>query len=175
MNNNISSEQKFLENYKKRIIKEVIKSLCKDYKIYDSYDNLMDSETLQKLLLTPKVMRRCIGTTNTSPITQCSRNALENCDYCKTHMYKLGVTNIDKDKDNFNTNILFEYKYINNYENDKVDANVYEKDLKKKFIDDAFYLIDDKFIYDNKTLERVGIIDNNKYILTLDPFILNTL
>jgi len=174
MNNNISSEQKFLENYKKRITKEVIKCLCKDYKIYDSYDNLMDSEILQKLLLTPKVIRRCIGTTNTSPITQCSRNALENCDYCKTHMYKLGITN----KDNFNPNILFEYKYTNNDENgdsEKVHNKVYEKDLKKKFIDDVFYLIDDKFIYDNKTLEKVGIINNNNYILTLDPFILKTL
>jgi hypothetical protein len=95
-------------------------------------------------------------------------------------MYKLGITNKDKDKDkdNFNPNILFEYKYTNNDENgdsEKVHNKVYEKDLKKKFIDDVFYLIDDKFIYDNKTLEKVGIINNNNYILTLDPFILKTL
>ena len=131
----------------------------------------MSQACIEKELLSPKIIKRCIGTTNTSPITQCSRNALDDYDYCKTHMYKLGSTHIQKEQID-NSNILVQYKYANNSNFDRLS---HEK-LKKKFIDDTFYLIDDKFIYvynDNDTLEKVGIIDNNNYILTSDPFVLN--
>ena len=163
----MESEQKFLQNFKKKIIKDTLKTLFKKYQIYDNEGiNLMSQDVIEKELLSPKIIKRCIGTTNTLPITQCSRNALDDCDYCKTHIYKLGITNIQNHHIN-KPPILFQYQ---NNNDDKTLPN--KNCLKKKFIDDTFYFIDDKFIYDN-TLNKVGIIDNNNYILTSDPFILD--
>ena len=162
-----NNEQKFLENFKKRIIKDTLKTLFKKYHVYDNEENIMSQEIIEKELLSPKIIKRCIGTTNTSPITQCSKNALDDYDYCKIHMYKLGSTHIHKEQFD-NSNILVHFNTNNNFDNLSTEK------LKKKFIDDTFYLIDDKFIYnDNDTLEKVGIIDNNKYILTSDPFVLD--
>ena len=47
--NFVTDEQKFLESYKKKIIKETLKTICKNYTIYDSDDNLVDFETIQKV------------------------------------------------------------------------------------------------------------------------------
>lgn len=166
MNNDSTNEQKFLENYKKRIIKDLIKNLCKDYTIYDTDDNLIDSDVLYKRILTPKTVKRCIGVTNTNPVSQCSRNAIDNYDYCKTHLYKMCLqSNEDEDVLSSLTNI--EYLSMPQVENDY-------KNLKKKFIDDSFYYIDEKYIYDS-SYSKVGYIQNNNYILTNDPFILETI
>jgi hypothetical protein len=163
MNSSISNEQKFLENYKKRIIKDTIKTLCNQYHIYDSGDNLLDAETLQQQILTPKIIKRCIGTTNNAPVSQCTRNAIDNYDYCKTHLYRMCL----KSEEEQEFNIPIEYKAP--MKNNTISIQT----LKKKFIDDSFYFVDDKFIYDADNL-KVGYIDNNNnnYILTSDPFVL---
>jgi len=156
------SEEKFLENYKNKIIKECIKSIYKKCNINDKKTNeQISDDKLYKILLEQKIIKRCIGCTNTVPINQCSRNAIDNFDYCKTHLYKISLKgeniakssiNICKDKD---------------IKKDKLN-------LTKKFIDDTFYYIDEKLIY-NTNLEKVGYINNNEYILSSDPFILGIL
>jgi hypothetical protein len=163
MNSSISNEQKFLENYKKRIIKDTIKILCNQYHVYDSDENLLDAETLQKQILTPKIIKRCIGTTNTAPVSQCTRNAIDNYDYCKTHLYRMCLKS--QEDEEFSTPI--EYKTHTN------NITTPIQNLKKKFIDDSFYFVDDKFIYDSDNL-KVGYIHNNDFILTSDPFLLDT-
>jgi hypothetical protein len=164
--NFVNDEQKFFENYKKRITRDIIKTLHKKYKIYNSENNQMDIETLQKEILTPKIIKRCIGATNTSPITQCSRNTIENYDYCKTHLYKICL----QSHENIPDTSLIEYNINTKCEYKKQDKS----NLKKKFIDDSFYFIDYKFIYD-MTHIKVGYIHNNEYILTSDPFVLETI
>lgn len=162
--NNLTNEQKFLENYKKRIIKDVLKTLCKDYKIYDDNDTLQNSETLYKNIMNPKVVKRCIGVTNTQPISQCTRNAVDVYDYCKTHLYKMCF---QKNEATAETTTDVEYIFTSQKE------NVSTK-LKKKFIENSFYFIDDKYIYDTNYV-KVGYIQDNNYILTSDPFILETI
>lgn len=166
--NFISDEQKFLENYKKKIIKETLKTLFKNYQVYDSNDNLVDIETIQHQLLSPKVIKRCIGTTNTSPVTQCTRNAIENYDYCKSHLYKMCFLKSESNKHDEDI-MSVEYKSINN-------DNIIDKNkLKRKFIEDSFYFVDNKFIYDS-SYNKVGYInETNNYILTNDPFILESI
>lgn len=165
----ISDEQKFLENYKKKIIRETIKILCKNYQIYDSDNKLMDAEIIQQKIISPKIVKRCIGVTSTIPVSQCTRNAIENYDYCKSHLYKMCLKSQDINKVSLNIKSV-------EYNNNKNEDNISKcKDkFRKKFIDDSFYWIDDKFIYD-MNYNKVGYIDNNSYILTSDPFILETI
>jgi hypothetical protein len=160
-------EQKFFENYKKRITRDVIKTLYKNYKVYDCDNVLMDIETLQKEILTPKTIKRCIGATNTTPISQCSRNAIENYDYCKTHLYKICL---NSQESTCKKNLPIEFN-INSSNDNSISQE--KCNLKKKFIDDSFYFIDNKFIYDTKNHIKVGYIHNNEYILTSDPFLLD--
>lgn len=165
MNIDISNEQKFLEQYKKKIIKDMLKTLCKQYTIFDSHDNEVDIEMLQKQFLFPKVVKRCIGTTNTNPVSQCSKNALDNYDYCKIHLYKMCLSKQEHHQESYMPPI--EFTCTTNTENVEVTQ------LKKKFIEDSFYFVDDKFIYDSNN-NKVGYISNGEYILTSDPFILDT-
>jgi len=165
MNDNITNEQKFLENYKKRIIKDVIKLIHTEFKIYDNNDKSVDIETMQKHILTPKIIKRCLGTTNTIPVSQCTRNALENYDYCKIHLYKTCLQSQCVDS---NPGLEIEYKY------EIIQENPDNSKKRKKFIEDSFYFIDDTFIYDLNN-NKVGYIEGNKYILTSDPFILNVI
>ena len=160
--NSVTDEHKFLESYKKKIIKETLKTICKNYTIYDSDDNLVDFETIQKQLLLSKTLKRCVGTTNTSPVTQCTRNAVENYDYCRTHLYKMCLKTESVD------DVSFEIEFNLN------KVNECKNNLKKKLIDDSFYYIDEKFIYDTN-YNKVGYIEDERYILTSDPFILETI
>lgn len=155
------NEQKFLEKYKKKIIKECINSICKQYIVIDKDDNIVSSEKLNNVLTSNKT-RRCVGCTTTYPITQCARNAVENFDYCKIHLYKIGIKE-SEDNQSENTCIIVDNK-----------SDINKSNLIKKFIQDSFYYIDDKFIY-SMNLEKVGYIHNNEYNLTCDPFILGLL
>lgn len=50
--------------------------------------------------------------------------------------------------------------------------------MRKEFIEDSFFLVDEEYIYDKDSYEKVGYIDNEsgvkKFVLTDDPFILNS-
>jgi hypothetical protein len=164
--NSINDEQKFFENYKKRIIRDIIKTLCKNYKVYNSNNVLMDIEILQKEILIPKTIKRCIGAINTANVSQCSRNAIENYDYCKTHLYKICLRSEETVSQKIQP-IEFNINSSNNNSQEQYN-------LKKKFIDDSFYFIDSKFIYDTNYI-KVGYVYNNEYILTSDPFLLDTI
>jgi hypothetical protein len=164
--NSVTDEQKFLENYRKRIIRETLKKLYKNYKIYDSEGVLMDIDKIQKEIFSPKIIQRCVGATNTTPISQCTRNAIENYDYCRTHLYKICLDS--KEIKAQDTPVIFNLNTKSKYNN---DDSTYKDDLKSKFIDDSFYFVDNKFIYDTN-YNKVGYIYNNEYVLTSDPFLL---
>jgi hypothetical protein len=151
------NEQIFLEKYKKSIIKESIKILLKNCIVYKD-DTELNYDEIFCILLKPKAIKRCLGITN-GPLgpEQCLKNAKESLNYCKTHLYKYGFP---KDK-----TIVIENKV-----NEKLNV---DKEFTKKFIHDSHYIIDDEFIYDLETLEKVGYINKGKYIFTDDPFILS--
>lgn len=161
---NHMDEQKFLENFKKRVIKDTIKILCKNYSIYDSNENQIDEKELVEKILTPKIIKRCIGTTSTSPISQCTRNSVENYNYCKTHLYKMCL----EDNSKFEIHSLPQITLVQGYS----DTYQHMSNLTKKFIEDSFYYVDNKYIYD-MNMSKVGYIEeNDNYILTSDPFVL---
>lgn len=152
-----SSEQIFLEKYKKSILRQAISII---------YENRYEISELSKneilnLVFKPKTIKRCIGISST--FTQCSLNSLQDKDYCKKH---LKYTPLILEKiDNIN-----QIKNISN-------KDVY--DYKKIFFNDSFYFIDSNYIYDikdnEKIGEKVGIISKKEMILTSDPFILNSI
>jgi hypothetical protein len=155
-----SNEQKFLEQYKKRIVKETLKSIYKKYKIYDANEEEVELDTIEKEILCPKIIKRCIAVVG---IKQCSKNATENYDYCKAHLHKICF----KKPDICNTpDIPIELQIRH--------VPIEEKCLKKIFIEDSFYYTNQQFIYD-MDYNKVGYIHNKEYILTSDPFILETL
>lgn len=152
------SEDKFLENYKKKVIKECIKELCNNYKVFDKNDKMILSDDLSEILLSPKIIKKCIGFTKTSPIAQCSRNALVNCDYCKIHLNKQVI--YEKQPEKLISCIVI-----------PKEKSVSKLNLVKKFINDSFYFTSNTFIYNND-LQKIGYIDNKEYVFTSDPFIL---
>lgn len=151
-------EDKFMENYKKKLVKDFVKQMLKHFKIYNNDDNLVNESEILNIIYAPKVINRCIGTTSTGIITQCTRNAVDKLEYCKTHMYKMGYI-----KEQPPINIVC----IENKCKDTIVCN-----LKKKFINNSFYFVDEKYIYDEDN-NKVGYINDKEYILSSDPFILN--
>jgi hypothetical protein len=152
------NEQQFLENFKKRIVKDTIKKICKNYIILNDNNQEINEEELLNQLLKPKIIKRCVGTTKGTPVLQCTRNALDGYDYCKSHLYKLCL---QETKQNVNLPEVSFQKL------EKSDIT----GLQKVFIDDSFYFVDDKYIYDTNNI-KVGYISNKEFILTSDPFIL---
>jgi hypothetical protein len=155
----INSEQVFLEKYKKNILKQAISII---YQNKDHIINLSKQEILD-IVLKPKIIKRCLGISST--FTQCTSNALQDQDYCKRHL-KYSVLNKELDP-------AFEITKIKN----KIDESKIK--MSKKFINDTFYFIDTKYIYDieenDNVGEKVGIINKNKFLLTSDPFILHSI
>jgi len=154
------------ENYTKftnNLIKKFVKDLQNNNK-YKIIDSLSGKEPTEKELLEIfyNKSKRCVGIIhNSNNISQCSKNAIENIDYCKNHYKKYIMTNL----------INVDNKVVNDtFVLDKEDCKDL-KNLQKKFIEDSFYYIDSEFIY-NTDGEKSGIIKNNKYILTEDPYIL---
>jgi hypothetical protein len=68
-----------------------------------------------------------------------------------------------------NTNDLYTIEINNN--------TIDKSQLKNVLIEDSFYLVDNEWIYDKQSYEKVGYLEKNNntinYILSSDPFILN--
>lgn len=158
------NEQQFLENFKKRIIKETVKQICKTYTVFDNDENEIYEEELIKSFLQPKIIKRCVGTTKGTPVSQCNRHAIDGYDYCKSHLHNICLQESKDDTCNF------EITFTQN----KLVQNIDKSELQKVFIEDSFYFVDNKYIYDNQHT-KVGYISNKDFILTSDPFILESI
>lgn len=156
----VNSEQVFLDKYKKSILKQAISI------IYQNKDDITDlsKQEILDLVLKPKIIKRCLGISTT--FTQCTSNALQDHDYCKRHL-KYSVLNKESEQ-------VFQITKIKN--KNKNESSI---QMTKKFINDTFYFIDTKYIYDidedGNIGEKVGIINKKKFILTSDPFILQSI
>ena len=75
-----------LEKYKKNIMKDTIKKIYEKYSIYDE-DNLVNEmqviEYVKKLNNQLQFKKRCCGISRSK---QCTKNSIENYDYCKSHI-----------------------------------------------------------------------------------------
>lgn len=150
------------------IIKSVIREIYKNYKIQDLNNNSIPKEQLMSIFIDKK---KCIGVINSQRgITQCTKNALYDNDYCEKH-YKKNY------KDYFKEDISTEECTEEYTESSDTEMeNEYIQKLKKKLIKDTFYYVDYKynFVYD-LNCKKVGIIRDSNFILTDNPMILQNL
>lgn len=105
--------------------------------------------------------------------SKCIRKCVDGGEYCKMH---IGLSI----KENMNSMNNMVYMYEKQVEREDsvgvdVDVDVDVKDMsgmRTKFIEDMFYYVDEMYIYDRGTREKVGYISKGEYILTDDPFVL---
>jgi hypothetical protein len=164
MNINLEDTEQYLK-FKQNLTKKIIKEIQSKYNIIDKNtdcscnqgDILKVDEIIKNLNGKDK---RCVGIVqNNGIISQCSKNVCNpTINYCKLH-YK-------KHRDEHTkTNFIETIKALKSQQFDISSKT-------KKFINDSFYYIDDCYIYTSEGI-KVGIVNNNEYILTDDPFILN--
>ena len=136
------------------IIKNTIKNITSKYTVTNGNDKVT-IEQLEKDLLTKN---KCIGVNSNAH--QCSKNSLPNENYCNIHYIKYRPKKQDKQDNQQESEI-----------EDPIDIN----NFTKKLIDNEFYYIDinSNYIY-NYSGFKVGIIKNERYILSDDPFILGS-
>ena len=173
----ISKRFKNLEEHLKKAYKKDVTEIIME--IFEKYDILYKNsnntvkykEFLDHFIngLEDKKENICLGISQNG--NKCCRKAQDNSNYCKVHFY----LEFRNKEDNQKRDTIF----IINENNKDNKFDVKKQNLQKVFIEDSFYYKDDKFIYDTFkntdgtiNYQKVGYIENNKLILTDDPFIL---
>lgn len=187
INRIIKKSAQFTNDLEKAFEKDI--TLLIDYMIdnFDIYDK-NTNEKYTKLELNDKIKRTfykmndamCCAVTKSG--IRCSRKSHEKTNYCKIHInnvYKYKSQNNDFDINTKITNNNSKIEVLSTlflYENNNEESKI-KNNLIKKFINDEFYYIDDKYIYNNNTYIKCGYIDKDdnkeEYIFTDDPFILD--
>lgn len=98
--------------------------------------------------------------------TKCVRKCQDNSNFCKIHMYKVLNNSISGDTTN---NVVIVLPSIQSDSHQHLNKS----NVSQKFIDDAFYFVDEKYIYDKESGDIVGYVDGDQYILSRDPFIID--
>lgn len=104
----------------------------------------------------------CMGVSQNG--NKCCRRVREGLNYCKTHQY-LEYRSRSQTVEKQNNDVFI-------IENSDLPKTLDKSELKTFQIDGTFYYVDDSFVYDKNTLERVGYTEGSRYVLTDDPFIL---
>lgn len=157
---------------KSSIIKDIQKiadAITTTYKVTKTEAHVDSSELavfISGLFSSYNVPQSCQALTKNG--TLCTGQSCQNSKYCKRHQRQGMISQImSRQSSSLDTEILM----VN--DNSHTPArNSQTQLLKKQFIDDTFYFVDDKYIYHQDTLNKVGYIapETNDYILTDDPF-----
>lgn len=151
--------------FKNNVLKKFLKDIKKKYKIIDHQGD----EVSDKHLLQLNKFNRCQGvvTMSSGSFGRCTKNASEDFNYCKLHLKKELHKQLYQSKEQ-------KHQRQHHCVIEEINASVVAPSLglQKKFIQDSFYYIDSAFIYAIDDRRRVGIIENQEYILTDDPFVL---
>lgn len=164
-NMNSSVERAYVKD-----ISTIIEDIFFEYDIFykDTNQNVSKEILLHKFLNifgNSDEIKICIGISQNG--NKCCKRAQNNSDYCKTHKYlEFRQKTNDNSMSSQNDNLFL----IEESTKDVESINI--KNMKKQLIDGTIYYTDSSFVYDIDTLERVGYVDNEKCILTDDPFIL---
>ena len=149
------SEQEEFNTLKCSIIKNVLKEIYKSYLIKDTFDVKISEQDLLNVLTNKK---KCKNMSN--KMIQCKNNTVNKSDFCEKHY-------INK----FSQNYVKESVVTEIYQ--EIDSDTeYIQTLDKKLIKDSFYYVDTKYncFYDSD-FNKVGIIQNNDFIFTTNPFL----
>lgn len=149
------SEQELFDTLRNSIIKNVLKEIYQGYTITDAFRVKISEETIFNKLTNKK---RCKNMN--SKMIQCKNNIVNNSDFCEKHYINKFSQNNNKISEN-----------VTVYQ--EIDSDTeYILTLNKKLIKDSFYYIDNKYncFYDSD-FNRVGIIKDNEFIFTTNPFL----
>ena len=147
------------------IIKNTIKKITSLYTI-TNYNEIVTVEQLEKDLLTKN---KCIGVIVTgSNAHQCSKKSLPNENYCNLH-----YTKYIKNENYKEIEEITEFEERTEIEESTEFEEIDIRDCTRQLIGNTFYYIDVNYIYTSNG-SKVGIVKNQKYILTDDPFILGS-
>lgn len=168
-----------IKNAYKKDIENSIDKLFENFDIFKRNTNeLVDKKELINILLTPINIVYCSAATKSN--TRCKNKAINNSNYCGKHLYTnqnlkevLHCPKFLLNQNKENTNETNDFYLIENTGQKEYCVDIVKENLKKILINDSFYMIDDKWIYDISSYEKVGYIDGEEYILTNDPFILD--
>lgn len=164
-----------LKNAYKKDIEKAIDKLFEDYDIYKrGTKEIISKKELSFIFLTGNFeVKYCSAATKSG--TKCKNKVLENTNFCCKHLYSaenlrnlLHNNQMHQNKEEINNFYIIE----KNYENETDNKNKLNNEVQNILIENAFYYTDNIWVYDKQTMEKVGYVDNNEYILTSDPFIL---
>lgn len=169
-----------------RDIKSILQFVLLKYDVKDRYSNkVVRLDEIEKLVnenFNLQKKESCFAITSSG--NRCCRKQATDSKYCKLHQQSNYNNKLKNTVLHFkNTSELITQNHYNNLqlqliktinEDNKINNTNNKNDYIKKLIDDSFYYIDNKYIYDINTKEKVGYIKYNeslpKYILTDDPF-----
>jgi hypothetical protein len=157
-----------IEKYQKLIsrdIETIINYIFDNYTVEDkTTEKRIDRKEIISHFLSKgeDVIQRCCGINQNG--SRCSRNTLENKMYCKIHILKF-------DTSLFKT-CQHQHQHQHQVQEETKSAHPNISELDKIFIDNSFYYVDEKYMYDVSTGEKVGFQQNGEYIVSNDPFIL---
>lgn len=191
----------FFQKLKREYIKTIENLICEIYDEYDIYErgsqnHISKTDLLNKILfkinnetefLSNKSINKKICEGICKNGNRCNRLIDMDNIYCKRHLSEINEYKKQVEKEMFNES-LYGYHLINNNDQDDNDDDkedkeiiIDNKNLQKRLINDCFYLVDNKYIYDSDNYKRVGYINNKEdcndndslnYIFTEDPFLL---
>jgi hypothetical protein len=178
----LSETTQFRSKIEKALISDVstlIDTICDKYDIYRrGHGAIVERNELRRNLLeyfaqNLHVNSRCGAITKAG--TRCTNKPHGNLIYCGKHAYLQHTQNNVKKQDTAKNGTL-DLGFSIQFESHIADNNpLVPNTLKKKLVNDSFYLYDSKYIYDNTTHEKVGYINSdNTFIFTDDPFELET-
>jgi len=140
----------------------IINTICNEYDIRCRHTQtpITKNILLQKFMWKPDKV--CQGITKQGNV--CTKKPIKDSDYCTNHLRNLKlqeqmncVVNVVENKQSLDSNLTLETIQVDN----------------------CFYLLDHTsgIIYDRDNMTKVGYTDseNNKYIITSDPFLLEAL
>lgn len=149
-------------------ISKILDEVCFEYDIfYKETNQIVPKEILLRKFLSvfdnsEEEIKICVGISQNG--NKCCRRVREGSNYCKTHQYLEYRSQIAETQNNVQNVFVIE--------SSDLPKSLDKTQLKTCQIDGTFYYVDDSFVYDKNTLERVGYTEGSRYVLTDDPFIL---
>jgi hypothetical protein len=174
MKGNLCNISKVTENAIKAAVQQIAQTMLLEYDIYkrgtrdrpsiDDIINIMyDTRTTQSKV--------CKAITQSG--SRCLHKAQSNSEYCGLHVSKA----FSSYGSSSNVHSILIDTNENEFEQETNEFDHGKHNFELKFIEDTFYYVDDNYVYERETITKCGYkdVDTGEFILTDDPFILNTM
>lgn len=161
-------------------INKVVHYISVNFDVYKrGTQQLISENQVLEQVLTELMIEESVCAAITKTGNKCIRKAQAESRYCRQHAFKAFIDSrslhaSSKQESPQHTSYL---TFVDSEQTKNYDTIASLK--KKVFIQDSFYWVDEQYIYDCTTYNKVGYIDCEKnkdspnYVLTDDPFLLN--